>query len=303
LTEKNAVTGAFGYTGKYITRKLLAQGKQVITLTGHPNRPDEFGGQVKVFPFNFENPNELIATLQGVETLYNTYWVRFDHGKETFKRAVSNTRSLIECARSAGVRRIVHVSISNPSIDSPLPYFRGKALLEEAIQQSGLSFAILRPTVIFGREDVLINNIAYLLRRFPFFAIPGSGKYRLQPVYVEDMADLAVKAGQASENMILDVVGPEIFPFDELVKLIGRATGSRANLFHLSPGLALALSRLVGWVVGDVVLTRDELEGLSADLLVSTQPPTGHTRFSEWVRENAHYLGKEYASEISRHYR
>jgi uncharacterized protein YbjT (DUF2867 family) len=303
LTEKNAVTGAFGYTGKYITRKLLAKGKQVITLTGHLDRPDEFRGQVKAFPFNFKRPDALTSTLQGVETLYNTYWVRFDHGKATFESAVANTRRLVECARSAGVRRIVHVSISNPSVDSPLPYFRGKALLEEAIQQSGLSFAILRPTVIFGREDVLINNIAYLLRRFPFFAIPGSGKYHLQPVYVEDMAELAVQAGQARENSIMDVVGPEIFSFVELVDIIAQATGSRARLIHLSPGLALALSRMVGWVVGDVVLTRDELEGLSAGLLVSTQPPTGLTRFSEWVREKAPDLGNEYASEISRHYR
>jgi uncharacterized protein YbjT (DUF2867 family) len=302
LTEKNAVTGAFGYTGKYITRRLLAQGKQVITLTGHLNRPNEFRDQVKAFPFNFEKPDALTATLRGVETLYNTYWVRFDHGRETFESAVANTRRLIECARSAGVQRIVHVSISNPSKDSPLPYFRGKAFLEDAIRESGLAFAILRPTVIFGREDVLINNIAYLLRRFPFFAIPGSGKYRLQPVYVEDMAELAVKTGQASNNMILDVVGPEIFSFNELVDVIAQATGSQRRLVHLPPGLALVLSRLIGWVVGDVILTRDELEGLSAGLLVSTQPPTCHTRFSEWVKD-AHDLGSVYASEIGRHYR
>ena len=244
--ERIAVTGAFGYTGKYITRRLLAQGKQVITLTGHPERPNEFKGRVEAFPFNFEKPEALTASLLGVETLYNTYWVRFDHGESTFERAVANTRVLINCAQAAGVRRLVHVSISNPSIDSPLPYFRGKALLEEAIQQSGFSYAILRPTVIFGREDVLINNIAYLLRRFPVFAVPGSGDYRLQPVFVEDMANLAVQAGQGDNNLTLDVVGPEIFTFDELVGLIARALGSRRRLIHLPPGLALALSRLVG---------------------------------------------------------
>ena len=300
---QSAVTGAFGYTGKYITRRLLAQGNQVITLTGHPDRPNEFKGQVKAFPFNFENPDALTASLQGVETLYNTYWVRFDHGERTFERAVANTRVLMDCAQAAGVWRMVHVSISNPSIDSPLPYFRGKALLEEAIQQSGLSYAILRPTVIFGREDVLINNIAYLLRRFPAFAVPGSGAYRLQPVFVEDMAELAVQAGQGDKNLTMDVVGPEIFTFDELVGLIAQALSSRVRLIHLPPGLALALSRLVGLAVGDVVLTRDELAGLSAGLLVSSQPSSGQTKFSEWVRENAQNLGREYASEIGRHYR
>jgi uncharacterized protein YbjT (DUF2867 family) len=300
--EMIAVTGAFGYTGKYIARRLLAQGNQVITLTGHPDRPNEFKDRVKAFPFNFEKPDALTTSLLGVETLYNTYWVRFDHDETTFERAVANTRVLIACAQAAGVRRLVHVSISNPSIDSPLPYFRGKALLEEAIQQSGLSYAILRPTVIFGREDVLINNIAYLLRRFPVFAVPGSGTYRLQPVFVEDMAEIAIQAGQSDKNLTLDVVGPEIFTFDELVGLIAQASGSRARLIHLPPGLALALSRLVGLAVGDVVLTRDELAGLSAGLLVSSLPSTGQTKFSEWVMENAPNLGKEYASEIGRHY-
>ena len=300
--EKIAVTGAFGYTGKYLTRRLLARGNQVITLTGHPDRPNEFKGRVEAFPFHFENPDALTASLLGVETLYNTYWVRFDHGERTFDRAVANTRVLINCAQAAGVQRLVHVSISNPSIDSHLPYFRGKALLEEAIQQSGLSYAILRPTVIFGREDVLINNIAYLLRRFPAFAVPGSGDYRLQPVFVEDMAELAIQAGHEDKNLTLDVVGPEIFTFDELVSLIAQVLGSRARLIHLPPGLALALSRLVGLAVGDVVLTRDELAGLSAGLLVSSLPPSGQTKFSEWVRENVQNLGREYASEIGRHY-
>ena len=300
--EKIAVTGAFSYTGKYITRRLLARGNQVITLTGHSDRPNEFKDRVEAFPFHFENPDALTASLLGVETLYNTYWVRFDHGERTFDRAVANTRVLINCAQAAGVQRLVHVSISNPSIDSHLPYFRGKALLEEAIQQSGLSYAILRPTVIFGREDVLINNIAYLLRRFPVFAVPGSGDYRLQPVFVEDMAELAIQAGHEDKNLTLDVVGPEIFTFDELVSLIAQVLGSRARLIHLPPGLALALSRLVGLAVGDVVLTRDELAGLSAGLLVSSLPPSGQTKFSEWVRENVQNLGREYASEIGRHY-
>ena len=88
----------------------------------------------------------------------------------------------------------MHISITNPSLDSPLPYFRGKAILEKEIRASGISHAIVRPTVLFGKEDILINNITYLLRRLPVFAIPGSGDYRLQPIYVEDLAEIAVEA-------------------------------------------------------------------------------------------------------------
>jgi NADH dehydrogenase len=194
-SELHVVTGAFGYTGKYITRRLLAKGVRVKTLTGHPDRENSFGDQVTVAPFNFDDPVALAESLRGATTLYNTYWVRFEHGDATFAKAVENTKTLIAAAGEAGVSRIVHVSITNPSPDSALPYFKGKALLEEAIIQSGLSYAIIRPTVIFGLEDILVNNIAWILRRFPVFAVPGGGGYRLQPIYVEDMADIAVSAG------------------------------------------------------------------------------------------------------------
>lgn len=301
--ELNVVTGAFGYTGKYIARRLLAMGKRVRTLTGHPNRPNPFGERLDVAPFNFDHPSALIESLRGATTLYNTYWVRFSYGENTFERAVENTRTLIRAAEEAGVRRIVHVSITNASPESHLPYFRGKGLLEQAIIRSGLSYAIIRPTVIFGDEDILINNIAWLLRRFPVFAVLGSGDYRLQPVFVEDMAEITVGAGQKDENMILDAVGPEVYTFDELVRLIAKTIHSRARIVHLPPDLALFLSKLVGYIVNDVVLTRDEVEGLMANLLVSEGPPTGHTHLSDWLAENGDSVGARYASELNKHYR
>src|SRR5512139_1227255 len=191
---KIAVTGAFSYSGKYITRRLLDRGEEVITLTGHPNRPDPFGGKVKAYPLEFDEAS-MTRSLQGVDVLVNTYWVRFDKGENTQPRAVENTRILVNAAVKAGVRRIVHISIANPSADSHLPYYWGKAANEKAVTDSGLSYAILRPTVLVGGgEDILINNIAFLLRRLPFFFIPGDGSYGIQPVYIEHLADLAVEA-------------------------------------------------------------------------------------------------------------
>ncbi|MEW5868937.1 MAG: NAD-dependent epimerase/dehydratase family protein [Chloroflexota bacterium] len=298
-----AITGAYSYTGKYITRRLLARGQQVITLTGHPERPNEFGQQLKAFPFNFDHPDRLVESLRGVSVLYNTYWVRFDHGQNTFARAIENTRILFESARAAGVERIVHVSITNPSLDSPLPYFRGKAELEEILRATAPSYAIVRPTVIFGLEDILINNIAFMLRHFPIFAIPGTGKYRLQPIYVEDMAELCIQAGAAPENLLLDAVGPQVFTFNDLVQVIARQVGSRARVIHMPATLPLYLSRLIGMFVSDVVLTEDEIRGLSADLLVSANPATGKTRLEDWLSTNVGQIGKHYASELARHYR
>lgn len=299
----NVVTGASGYTGKYITRRLLSVGEKVRTLTGHPDRQNPFGHQVSVFPFNFDNPNELIKSLEGSTTLYNTYWIRFPHKQITFDKAVENTKTLIKAAKEAGIHRIVHISITNASEDSSLPYFRGKGLLEKDIHQSGLSYAIIRPTVIFGAEGILLNNIAWLLRKFPIFAIPGSGEYRLQPVFVEDVAEIAVNAAHKDENMVIDAVGPEIYTFEELVRLIANKIHRKVRIIHLRPGQAFFLSRLVGYMAKDVVLTRDELKGLMSNLLVSSGPPTAKTRLSDWLEENATKVGIKYAPGLDRYYR
>ncbi len=301
--EVNVITGAFSYTGKYITRRLLAMGKTVRTLTGHPDNPNPFGEQVRVFPFNFDKPEELVMSLQGATTLYNTYWIRFSHGLVTFDRAVKNTKILIKAAQEAGVQRIVHVSITNPAKTSRLPYFRGKAILEQAIIDSGLSYAIIRPTVIFGAADILINNIAWLLRHFPVFPIFGSGEYCLQPIYVEDMADLVINAGQQEGNLVLDAAGPDIFTFEELVRLIADKLHQRVMIIHANPGLAFYAAKLVEPVVGDVLITRDEIAGLMANLLISQKPPTGHTHLGNWLEQNVDSVGKKYASELNRHYR
>jgi len=299
----NAVTGAFGYTGKYIARRLLQAGETVITLTGNPSRANEFGSAVKAFPFDFDHPEAMAASLSGVRVLYNTYWVRFDRGDATHGRAIQNTMALMRAAQMAGVQRIVHISITNPDASSRLPYFRGKALLEQEIRAAKMSYAILRPTVLFGAEDVLINNIAFLLRRLPVFLVAGDGQYRIQPVYVEDLARIAVEVGGRPENMTLDAVGPDIFRYEELVRLIAKTVGSKAILMHGPPWLALLGARTMGMALRDVVLTRDELDGLMGNLLVSDAAPTGTTRLSEWMPANAATLGKRYAHEIGRHYR
>ena len=301
--EVNVITGAFSYTGKYITRRLLAIGKAVRTLTGHPDNPNPFGDQVRVFPFNFDKPDELVKSLQGATTLYNTYWIRFSHGPVTFNKAVENTKILIKAAQEAGVQRIVHVSITNPAKTSRLPYFRGKAILEQAISDSGLSYAIIRPTVIFGTEDILINNIAWLLRHFPVFPIFGSGNYCLQPIYVEDMADLVINAGQQEGNLVLDAAGPDSFTFEELVRLIADKLHRRVMIIHANPGLAFYAAKVIEPVVGDVLITRDEIAGLMANLLISQKPPTGYTHLGNWLEQNVDSVGKKYASELSRHYR
>ena len=300
---KIAVTGAFSYTGKYITKRLLERGEEVVTLTNHPNRPNSFNGQVKTFPLDFEEAS-MTKSLQGADVLVNTYWVRFDKGENTQPRAVENTRKLVNAAKAAGVKRIVHISIANPSADSRLPYYWGKAANEKAVIDTGLPYAIIRPTVLVGGgEDILINNIAFLLRRLPVMLIPGDGSYGIQPVHVEDVADLAVEGVYSKDSYITDAVGPESYTFKELVKLVGETIGAKRLVVSAPPRLALLASQFLSLFLNDVLLTPEEVDGLMGNLLVSHEPARGKIKFSEWLEGNKNALEKKYASEIAKHYR
>ena len=299
----HVVTGAFSYTGKYIARQLLAEGHTVRTLTGHPRPSDPLSREVETFPLDFTSTQALAQALHGVDCLFNTYWIRFARGSLTFATAVANSRTLIDAAVEAGVRRVVHVSITNASSASPLPYFRGKGLVEEAIASSSLSYAILRPTLIFGVEDILLNNIAWTVRRFPIVPIPGDGTYELRPISVEDLASLAVESAKGEGQTVMDAVGPECYSYEGLVRLVADALGKRPRLLKLPANVALGLSQVLGLLLRDTMLTRDEMKGLTANLLVSDEPPRGTASLRAWLQEHADALGRRYASEVARHYR
>ncbi|RJP22109.1 MAG: NAD-dependent epimerase/dehydratase family protein [Candidatus Abyssobacteria bacterium SURF_5] len=296
------VTGAFGYTGKYIARRLLSEGETVKSLTGHAES-NTFSSRVQAFPYDFDKPDRLKKNLEEAKVLYNTYWIRFPRGKMTYEKAVRNTAALLEAAAEAQVERLVHISISNPCEAPHLPYFQGKCKVEKLVKQSGLSYAILRPAVIFGREDILINNIAYLLRTVPAFGVIGFGGYRIRPIYVDDLAKLAVEFAKQSENRVINAIGPESFTFKQLLRLIKNKVDSKALLVPMPARLAFLASRIIGLGVRDVLLTWDEVEGLTAGLLDVDDAPVGETRLSRWLEENADTVGRKYSSELARHYR
>lgn len=299
-TGLDAVTGAFSYSGRAIAKALTDSGRRVRTLTGHPKRATS--AAIEVRPLDFDDQIGLVASLEGVTTLYNTYWVRFAHQRIDHDLAVENSRTLFQAARRAGVERIVHVSITHPSVDSPLPYFRGKALVERALAETGVSYAVLRPAILFGGDGVLLNNIAWLLRHLPVFAIGGRGDYRIRGIHVDDLAELCLEKGAERVDSVSDAVGPERPTFVELVNSIKNAVGSRSLLVHV-PGAALPLfSRAVGTAIGDVLLTRDDYRAMANGLADTDGSATGPTALSDWLAENALVLGLTYANELTRHF-
>jgi NADH dehydrogenase len=304
MTKKqiHVITGALGYSGKYIAKRLLDEGHQVRTLTNSAGKPNPFGNSIEIYPFNFNDTKKLVDSLKGASVLYNTYWVRFNYKDFKHLMAVDNSLKLFRAAKAAGVKRIVHVSITNPSENSDLEYFRGKAMIERDLIESGISYTILRPAVLYGKEDILINNISWVLRKFPVFCLFGDGNYRLQPIYVDDLARLAVDEGKETENRIIDAIGPETFTYRSLVEKLGEIIERPRPVISTPPFICYIAGLIIGKIFGDIMITREEIKGLMNDLLYSDSPATGETKLTDWARKNANTIGKQYTSELSRRY-
>jgi uncharacterized protein YbjT (DUF2867 family) len=290
----NAVTGALSFTGRAIAEELLRRGERVVSLSRRDDPADPLRSRIELRPLFGD------SSLEGAHTLYNTYWIRFERGRATFDDAVQRTIALFDAARRAGVRRVVHISVSRAGEADDLPYFRGKHRIEQWLEQSDLDWAIVRPTLVFGPSDILVNNIAWILRRLPLFLVPRPVGCLVQPVSVRDTARIAI---DAESLVVQDAAGPEVHEFGHFVRLIASAVGSRARIASVPRPVALAFVRVGNAAVRDVVVTRDELDGLSRSLLTSSMPPKGGDRFSEWLRENAGALGRRYESELRRNFR
>ncbi|HLE88729.1 MAG TPA: NAD(P)H-binding protein [Candidatus Limnocylindria bacterium] len=299
----DAVTGATSYTGRFIAERLVAAGRSVVDITRRPQLPHPLGAAVSTAELDVAHPDRLAATLDGVDTLYNTFWIRFERGPITYAWATERCLALFAAARRAGVRQVVHISVINAAADAPTAYFRAKAAVEEALAGSGVAHAIVRPTVTFGPGDILLNNLAWTLRRLPVFGIPGDGRYPIQPVHIDDIADLAVGAASLSSGTIVDAAGPDTYTFREFVALVRQSVGSHALVVPMPVDASLLAARLIGLAVRDVVLRRDEVTELQAGLMRSAAPPTGRIRLADWLAAHAAEIGRRWANELDRHFR
>jgi NADH dehydrogenase len=302
-TRRDAVTGAFGFTGRAIAVQLLDAGREVVTLSRRVDLADPIAPRLTIRPIDFTAPDRLAESLEGVDTLYNTYWVRFPKGDDTFERAVEESATLFAAAKQAGVRRLVHVSVVSADTAGDTPYVRAKGILERRLKASGLDWSIVRPTLIYGPNDILINNLAWALRRLPVYGIPGRGSYRVQPVHVDDVARICIEAGDGEAGLTVDAAGPETMSYREMVAIVRGAVHSRSLVVPMPTWLVLTAARLIGLLMRDVVLTRNELRELSSGLLASDHPPLGRISFASWVAANADALGRRWLSELARNYR
>jgi uncharacterized protein YbjT (DUF2867 family) len=298
------ITGASGFIGGAITDQLIDRAT-IRSLTSHPHK-NRFAARVRSFPYDFDQPTRMAEAFRGVDVFVNSYYVRFNYGDETFELAVDRTRDLIAQAQAAGVRKIVHVSVSNADERSDLPYYSNKGRIERLVRDSGVDYTILRPTLVVGRGDILVNNIAFFLRHLPVFTIFGRGDYRAQPTDVDAFAAVAVDAiGGDHHGQTVPVAGPNDWTFRDMVRAIRAAVGSRSLIVHAPAAVALAGLKVAGLLLGDVVLTSDEVKGLTREYLYAEQPLRRGAGFAEWLAGDgvASALGRRYESELARHFR
>ncbi len=303
-----AITGVLGYSGRYIAAEAQRRGWRVIGLTDSAGRlPNPADYELRPMPWSTE-----AEVLAGVDVLVNTYWVRFSyspgaggtHAAFSHAEAVQHTEKMFESAVQSRVKRVIHTSITHPDAESELPYFKGKAALEHALKASGLAHSILRPAILFGDtagESILINNMAWVLRRLPVAATFGWGHYRLQPIHVQDFAELAMdEAENTAPSRTIDAVGRETYTFRELWKLLARHMRLWRPVVPMPHWVGYAAAKVLGLCMGDVMLTREEISGLAQDRLAVNDAGVGVRSFESWVREHAAELGNIYASELAR---
>ena len=297
-----SLTGAFSYTGRYIAKKLASEAIPFRAITNHA-RPELFPDlNIPVSLLQFTNSELMVEAMEGSDVFINTYWIRYPYRSLTHEKAVENIQFLIDCAKKAKVKQLIHISVTHPSEDSSLSYFRGKALAEKAVRESGLDYFILRPSLVFGLEDILINNIAWLLRTFPFFALPSPMNYSAQPVYACDVANAVFDVLLSEKSGTRDVVGEEVYLMDELVRLISVAISHPKRILLMPKPLTLLFVRFLGLLLHDRVLTIDELQGLMENRLISQEAPLGKTSFRSWILQEGSKLGKRYTNDFSRFY-
>ena len=295
----DAVTGAFSYSGSAIAAELTRRGRRVRTLTNHPG---PVGHGLEVHPLDLWDPDGLRRSLAGVDTLYNTYWVRFPHKDVTFASAVEGSANLFRAAADAGVRRIVHISITSANVDSPYGYFRGKGQVEQHLQACGVGWAIVRPAILFGGDGVLINNIAWLMRRSPLTLVGGDGKYRIRGIHIDDLAELMATLGEQDDAVTVDAVGPESLTFADLLDHIRASIGSATRILRVPGVLFPAITWTLGLALRDTLLTREEYQAMAAGLADSDAPATGTILLTDWITQHKDTLGRTYAHELRRHF-
>jgi len=313
-TVTAAITGANSYTGRYISKILLASTDtnfKIRNLTNSPNRKHDLGEKAfETMPLAYHDTSQMAKILEGTDVLFNTYWVRYnDYKGITREQSIQNSKNIVDAAKMAGVKKIVYSSHTQTSLDSPLQYIRGKAEVEQYIRESGLEYGFVKPCCIFGDtpdESIVINNISYFMRTFPVFPVSGdASSYHLQPVHVRDLAELMVDCATdpAKTSHEVDAVGHK-FTVNELLTTIKDTLGLRRLIVnHVPIDVCYYGTKPIDLIFNDKFIERDDLLLMSSGITCSLEPPTGKRKLTDFLEKYKDTIGRRYISSNARYYK
>lgn len=267
--------GGSGFIGRYAARKLAKRGWRVRVAVRRPNeahflRPYGDVGQIEPFQANIRDEDSCRRALEGADAAMNFVGILSPSGKQTFEAVQAEGAGRIaRLAAEAGARRLVHLSAIGADAESDSVYARSKAEGEAAVRAAFPKAVILRPSVVFGEEDDFFNRFAKMAQFSPVLPIAG-GETRFQPVYVDDVAEAAVRAleGDFAEGGLFELGGPEVKTMRALMEVMLQVTRRKRALADVPLGLLRIGAGLTDWLPFAPV-TRDQLKLLARDNVVA----------------------------------
>ncbi len=235
------VTGGTGFVGTHVCRSLIARGflPRLLVRTGSEGKiPEDVRKACRVTPGDATDREAVEYAVQGTKMIVHLVGIirEFPERDITFERLhVAATRNVVDAARRWEISRFVHMSALGARPGGPTGYFDSKGRAEEVVRRSGLSWTIIRPSVIFGPGDQFLKVLTGVLRKAPFVPVPGDGSYRLQPVFIGDVAKGFADAAMRPdlEGKIFEAGGPQRLSYNELLDAVAASVGRRARKIHI----------------------------------------------------------------------
>jgi uncharacterized protein YbjT (DUF2867 family) len=286
---KIIVLGGTGFIGRHICEKLIRAGHEVTV----PTRKMENAREIQTLPrlqpilCNVHDPAQLAQAVMGHEVLINL--VAILHGSEQeFERVhVLLPQSIVAACKAAGVKRIVQMSSLGAALDAPSQYLRSKGRGEQVFEQSGLDVTVLRPSVVFGEGDKLLNTFAALQQSFPLMPL-ACADAQFQPVWVEDVAQAVVNVAlgdcynkdsylrsiyAGKQPKTFEIAGPRQLGLRDLVALAGQCVGAARPIIALPTALARIQAFVMEKLPGPTLMSRDNLDSMQSPNVASGTLP------------------------------
>ena len=256
------VTGGTGFVGRKLVNRLLAKDHSVTVIARREPAEDIFDADVTFLAGSVHDPISLEGAFQGADVVYHLVGIIAETKTDTFEKTVAQgTRNVVDACLRTKVTKLLYLSAMGTSIEAPTAYHRTKFAAEQAVTASGIDFVIFRPSVIFGPGDGFVSLLTRLIKMSPVTPVIGDGKYKLQPVYIDDVVLAMVQSLATPEAIgkIIELGGPEKLEYLEILNIIKRVLGKSRVNFHIPIWVMKPIAVCLEKIIKPAPITRDQL--------------------------------------------